>query len=112
MSAATGGTALQLRILGLAKRVDNEFGTYNKVLVRINLPTETGAAGTTARAGCSAGWGSGSSPMTCWCSAETTRAIVNGASAVALSSTRSTSCWTGARSSRRFVADGAQERRG
>src|SRR5438128_280395 len=29
----------------------------------------SGAAGTTARAGCSAGWGSGSSPITCWCSA-------------------------------------------
>jgi len=28
-----------------------------------------GAAGTAARAGCSVGWGSGSSPTTCWCSA-------------------------------------------
>jgi IS5 family transposase len=28
----------------------------------------SGGAGTTARAGCSDGWGSGSSPITCWCS--------------------------------------------
>lgn len=38
---------LQLRILGFAQRVDNEIGANAKVLVRINLPTETGAVGST-----------------------------------------------------------------
>lgn len=38
---------LQLRILGLQRRADNEMGANAKVLVRINLPTETGAAGST-----------------------------------------------------------------
>lgn len=38
---------LQLRILGLQRRVDNEIGANAKVLVRINLPTETGAVGST-----------------------------------------------------------------
>lgn len=45
-SAGTGAT-LQARLLGLAVRPDNEFGDYAKWLVRINLPTETGAAGST-----------------------------------------------------------------
>lgn len=35
----------QLRILGLEQQINNEFGAYADVLVRINLPTETGAAG-------------------------------------------------------------------
>jgi hypothetical protein len=38
---------LQLRILGLQRRADNEIGANAKVLVRINLPTETGAVGST-----------------------------------------------------------------
>lgn len=38
---------LQLRILGIQQRVDNEIGQYAKVLVAINTPTETGAAGAT-----------------------------------------------------------------
>lgn len=38
---------LQLRIIGLEQRPDNEFGDNAKVLVAINLPTETGAAGST-----------------------------------------------------------------
>lgn len=45
-SIGTGGTK-QLRILGLAQRADNEIGAFAKVLVRINTPTETGAAGST-----------------------------------------------------------------
>lgn len=32
----------QLRILGLEPQVNNEFGAYADVLVRINLPTEAG----------------------------------------------------------------------
>lgn len=43
---ATGAT-LQVRIEGLMPRVDVEVGTTAKVLVRINLPTQTGAAGST-----------------------------------------------------------------
>ncbi len=43
---ATGAT-LQLRIEGLVPRVDVEVGTTAKVLVRINLPTQTGASGST-----------------------------------------------------------------
>jgi hypothetical protein len=39
---------LQLRIVGFVQRVNNEVGNANaKVLVRFNLPTETGAAGST-----------------------------------------------------------------
>lgn len=38
---------LQLRIVGFQRRADNEIGANAKVLVRINLPTETGAAGST-----------------------------------------------------------------
>ncbi len=37
----------QLRILGFAPRPDNATGSYVKLLVRINTPTETGAAGST-----------------------------------------------------------------
>lgn len=45
-TAATTAT-LQLRILRFVVRPDNEIGANAKVLVRINLPTETGAAGST-----------------------------------------------------------------
>lgn len=38
---------LQWRIVGFVQRVDNEIAANAKVLVRINLPTETGAAGST-----------------------------------------------------------------
>lgn len=38
---------LQLRIIGFRQRADNEIGANAKVLVRINLPTETGAVGST-----------------------------------------------------------------
>lgn len=38
---------LQLRILGFVQRGDNEVGANAKVLARFNLPTETGAAGST-----------------------------------------------------------------
>lgn len=38
---------LQLRIEGFAQRADNIIGANAKVLVRINLPTQTGAAGST-----------------------------------------------------------------
>lgn len=41
------GATLQARILGFVQRADNEIGANAKVLVRINLPTETGAAGST-----------------------------------------------------------------
>ena len=41
------GATLQCRILGLIVRSDNAFGANAKVRVRINLPTETGAAGST-----------------------------------------------------------------
>lgn len=34
----------QLRILGLAPQINNEFGAYATALVRINLPTEAGIA--------------------------------------------------------------------
>ena len=34
----------QLRILGLEPQINNEFGAYADVLVRINLPTEAGIA--------------------------------------------------------------------
>ena len=45
-TAATTAT-LQLRIVQLEQRADNEIGNYAKWLVAINLPTETGAAGST-----------------------------------------------------------------
>jgi hypothetical protein len=45
-TAATTAT-LQLRILGLNKTVGGEIGNYAQWYVRINLPTETGAAGST-----------------------------------------------------------------
>ena len=46
-TAATTAT-LQLRIERFVNRADNEIGTANaKVLVRLNLPTQTGAAGST-----------------------------------------------------------------
>lgn len=38
---------LQLRIEGLVQRPDVEVGANTKALVRINLPTQTGAAGST-----------------------------------------------------------------
>lgn len=38
---------LQLRIVGFVQRANNEVGANAKVLVRINLPTETGAVGST-----------------------------------------------------------------
>lgn len=38
---------LQLRIEGIVQRPDNEVGANAKVLVRINLPTQTGAVGST-----------------------------------------------------------------
>ncbi len=45
-TAATTAT-LQLRIVQLEQRADNEIGTNAKWLVAINLPTETGTAGST-----------------------------------------------------------------
>ncbi len=45
-SIATTAT-LQLRIVGLARRPDNEFGQYAIARVRINQTSETGAAGST-----------------------------------------------------------------
>lgn len=45
-TAATTAT-LQLRIIQLEQRADNEIGSLAKWLVAINLPTETGAAGST-----------------------------------------------------------------
>jgi hypothetical protein len=38
---------LQLRILGFVQRPDNAIGANAKVLVSINLPTQTGAVGST-----------------------------------------------------------------
>lgn len=38
---------LQLRIMGIRNRADNEVGDFSKVLVRLNLTTETPAAGST-----------------------------------------------------------------
>lgn len=38
---------LALRVVGFVQRADNEIGANAKVLVRNNLPTETGAAGST-----------------------------------------------------------------
>ena len=45
-SIGTGATK-QLRIKGLIQRSDNETGAYAKLLVTINTPTGTGAAGST-----------------------------------------------------------------
>jgi hypothetical protein len=45
-SKATTATH-QVRILGFVQRPDVEIGANTKVLVRINTPTETGAAGST-----------------------------------------------------------------
>ena len=39
--------AFQFRILGFSQRTGNEIGANAKILVRANLPTETGAAGST-----------------------------------------------------------------
>lgn len=41
------GATLQMRIEGFQQRADNEVGANAKILVRINLPTQTGAAGST-----------------------------------------------------------------
>jgi len=46
-STAGTGATLQVRIVGAMQRADNEIGDYCKWLVRINQPTETGAAGST-----------------------------------------------------------------
>lgn len=46
-STAATTAALQLRIIELQQRADVEMGTLAKWLVAINLPTETGAAGST-----------------------------------------------------------------
>lgn len=46
-STAAVTATLQMRLVELQRRVDNEFGDYAKWLVAINLPTETGAAGST-----------------------------------------------------------------
>ena len=40
---------LQMRIEGFVQRADNEIGANAKVLVRNNLPTQTGAAGSLGR---------------------------------------------------------------
>jgi hypothetical protein len=45
-TAGTGAT-LQMRIVALNDNPGNEIGNYAKWLVAINLPTETGAAGST-----------------------------------------------------------------
>lgn len=46
-STAAVTATLQMRIVELQPRPDNEIGNYAKWLVAINLPTETGAAGAT-----------------------------------------------------------------
>lgn len=46
-STAGTGATLQCRIIALADRPDNVIGVNAKWLVAINLPTETGAAGST-----------------------------------------------------------------
>jgi hypothetical protein len=46
-STAAVTATLQLRIVELERRADNEIGNYAKWLVAINLPTETGAVGST-----------------------------------------------------------------
>jgi len=45
-TAATTAT-LQLRLIAVQQRIDNAIGANAKWLVAINLPTETGAAGST-----------------------------------------------------------------
>jgi hypothetical protein len=46
-STAGTGATLQTRIVRLEDRADNVIGTNAKWLVAVNLPTETGAAGST-----------------------------------------------------------------
>ncbi len=46
-ASMTTTATLQVRIVGLARRPDNEFGANAVLLVRINQTTETGAAGST-----------------------------------------------------------------
>lgn len=46
-ASMTTTATLQVRIVGLARRPDNEFGPNAVLLVRINQTTETGAAGST-----------------------------------------------------------------
>jgi len=46
-ASMTTTATLQVRIVGLARRPDNEFGANAVMLVRINQTTETGAAGST-----------------------------------------------------------------
>jgi hypothetical protein len=46
-ASMTTTATLQVRIMGLARRPDNDFGQYAVVLVRINQTTETPAAGST-----------------------------------------------------------------
>lgn len=46
-STAAVTATLQLRIVELQNRADNVIGNYAKWLVAINLPTETGAVGST-----------------------------------------------------------------
>lgn len=46
-STAGTGATLQMRLIGLQIRADNDFGANAKWLCAINLPTETGAAGST-----------------------------------------------------------------
>lgn len=46
-SSKGAGATKQLRILGITQRADVEVGANTKVRVRINTPTETGAAGST-----------------------------------------------------------------
>jgi hypothetical protein len=46
-STAAVGATLQMRLIGLQIRADNVFGANAKWLASINLPTETGAAGST-----------------------------------------------------------------
>jgi hypothetical protein len=46
-ASMTTTATLQVRIVGLARRPDNDFGANAVLLVRINQTTETGAAGST-----------------------------------------------------------------
>lgn len=46
-ASMTTTATLQVRIVGLARRPDNEYGPNAVLLVRINQTTETGAAGST-----------------------------------------------------------------
>jgi len=45
LSSSTGSATAQCRILGLVNRPDNEFGTYAKVLVKINEHELSSATG-------------------------------------------------------------------